>query len=298
MNGIIAFAYVVHRGLRGMIQAPLVQVLAIVTIGVCMLLLGTITLAWANASSIADRWGVDVPITAYLVDDADPIATTELAVRVQALPNVERVDIVGPDQAMARLRDGLGDDPALLSGLEPELLPVSLELHLDTNRQAFGEALAETLRAEPMIEDVVVAGAWTERAQHMLDTLRGLALAAAGLVGAACLAIVWSTIRLAVYARRAEIEILRLVGGTGTFVHGPFVIEGLVQGLLGTSVAVALLWLGFDAAQPFLTEAFALAFAAGSLRFLTPQEAAVLVAFGGVLGVLGSRAAVARYVES
>lgn len=298
MNGIIALAYVVHRGLRGMIQAPLVQVLAIVTISVCMLLLGTITLAWANASSIADRWGVDVPITAYLVDGADSIATTELAARVRALPNVERVEVVGPEQAMARLREGLGDDPALLSGLEPELLPASLELHLDTSRQTLGEAVAETLRAEPMIEDVVVAGAWAERAQHMLDTLRGLALAAAGLVGAACLAIVWSTIRLAVYARRAEIEILRLVGGTATFVHGPFVIEGLVQGVLGTSVAVALLWLGFDAAQPFLTEAFALAFAAGSLRFLTPQEAGILVSFGAVLGVLGSRAAVARYVET
>jgi cell division protein FtsX len=298
VNEIVALAYVVHRGLRGMIQAPLVQVLAIVTIGVCMLLLGTITLAWANASSIAERWGVDVPITAYLVDDAEPIETAELAVRVHALPNVERVDIIGPEQAMARLRDGLGDDPALLSGLEPELLPVSLELHLDRAGPYLGEAVAETLRAEPMIEDVVVAGAWAERAQHMLDTLRGLALAAAALVGAACLAIVWSTIRLAVYARRAEIEILRLVGGTATFVHGPFVIEGLVQGVLGTSVAVALLWLGFDAAQPFLTEAFALAFAAGSLRFLTPQEAAMLVVFGGVLGVLGSRAAVARYVET
>ncbi|HET6584855.1 MAG TPA: permease-like cell division protein FtsX [Nannocystaceae bacterium] len=298
MNAIVALGYVVHRGLRGMIQAPLVQVLAVVTIGVCMLLLGTITLAWANASSIADRWGVDVPITAYLVDDVDPVATSELVLRVGELPNVERVDVIGPEQAMARLRDGLGDDPALVAGLDPELLPVSLELHLDPSRQAPGEAVAETLRGEPLVEDVVVAGAWAERAQHMLDTLRGLALAAAGLVGAACLAIVWSTIRLAVYARRAEIEILRLVGGTGTFVHGPFVIEGLVQGLLGTSVAVALLWLGFDAAQPFLTEAFALAFAAGSLRFLTPQEAALLVAFGGVLGVLGSRAAVARYVET
>jgi len=265
---------------------------------VCMLLLGTVTLAWANARSIADSWGIDVPITAYLVDDVDPIALTELVARVGTVPHVEHVEVVGPEQAMVRLREGLGDDPALLAGLEAELLPISLELHLDSAAQAVGEALAADLRAEPMVEEVVVAGAWAERAQNMLDTLRGLALAAAALVGAACLAIVWSTIRLAVYARRAEIEILRLVGGTGMFVHGPFVIEGFVQGVLGTALAVTLLWLGFDAAQPFLAEAFSLTFAAGSLRFLTIQEAAMLVAFGGVLGLLGSRAAVARYVEA
>jgi cell division transport system permease protein len=298
VSSLAALAYVVHRGLRGMARAPIVQVLAIVTIGVCMLLLGTMTLVWANAQSIADRWGIEVPLTVYLVDDADPVAAAELAHRAQALPHVERVEVVAPAQAMARLREGLGDDPDLLAGLEPDLLPFSLELHLDTKAHAVGESIAAELGTDPLVEDVVLAGAWVERAEHLLATLRGLALAAAGLVGAACLAIVWSTIRLAVYARRAEIEILRLVGGTGAFVHGPFVIEGFVQGVLGSTVAVALLWLGFDAARPLLADAFSLAFAAGSLRFLTVEEIAVLVAFGGVLGLLGSRAAVARYVET
>jgi len=295
VNPLASLGYIVHRGLRGMVQAPLVQMLAVVTIGVCMLLLGTITLAWANASSIADRWGVDVPITAYLVDEVDPVAIADLVARIDELPSVERVEVVGPEQTLARLRDGLGDDPELLAGLDADVLPVSLEIHLDA--QGAGTPVADALRAEPDVEDVVVAGAWAEHAELLLETLRRIALGAAALVGAACLAIVWSTIRLAVYARRAEIEILRLVGGTGTFVHGPFVIEGLVQGLLGTALAVGLLWIGFDAARPLVAEAFALAFAAGSLRFLTPAEAMALVAFGGVLGVLGSRAAVARYVE-
>lgn len=295
MNGLASLGYIVHRGLRGMVQAPLVQVLAIVTIGVCMLLLGTITLAWANATSIADRWGVDVPVTAYLVDDVDPLQVAELSARIETLPGVDRIEVIGPEQTMARLREGLGEDPELLAGLDADVLPVSLEIHLAT--AAAGTGIAEAVGAEPDVEDVIVAGAWAEHAELLLETLRRVALGAAALVGLACLAIVWSTIRLAVYARRAEIEILRLVGGTSTFVHGPFVIEGLLQGLFGTTLAVALLWVGFDAARPLLAEAFALAFAAGSLRFLTPVEAALLVAFGGVLGVLGSRAAVARYVE-
>jgi cell division transport system permease protein len=295
VNGLTGLGYVAIRGVRGMIQAPLVQVLAVVTIGVCMLLLATITLAWVNARSIADRWGVDVPVTAYLVDGADPVATADLVGRIGTLPQTERVELVGAEQQLERLRDGLGDDPALVAGLDAELLPAAIEVHLADGAQ--GAAIGEQLRGEAIVEDVVVAGAWAERAQRMLDALRDLALAAAGLVGAACLAIVWSTIRLAVYARRAEIEILRLVGGTGAFVHGPFVLEGFVQGVLGTALAVVLLWLGFDAARPFVADALSLAFAAGSLRFLGAQEVALLVGFGGVLGLLGSRAAVARYVE-
>ncbi len=287
--------YVVVRGVRGMSQAPLVQLLAVATIAVCMLLLGTVVLAWTNARSIADGWGVDVPVTAYLVDGVDPDATLRLADDLRARPEVAQVAVVDPALAMTRLVEGLGDDASVLDGIEPDVLPTSLEIEL--RDAAAGDALAEHLRAAPEIEEVVVAGAWAARAQSLLETLRRIAFGAAGLVGFACLTIVWSTIRLAVYARRTEIQILRLVGGTASFVHGPFVVEGFVQGACGATLAVALLWLGFDTVQPLVGDVFALAFASGSLRFFSATEALALVGFGAALGVLGSRAAVGRYVE-
>ncbi|MFO0633123.1 MAG: permease-like cell division protein FtsX [Nannocystaceae bacterium] len=297
MRQLFAMRYVTARGLRGMAQAPLVQLLAIATFAVCMLLLGTIVLVWSNARSIADRWGVDVPVTAYLVEDVTAEGTADLAARLGELPQVEQVDIVTPAQAQQRLVEGLGGDERLLEGIEAELLPTSLEIHVRGGDVGQSETLATELRAEPDVEDVVAAGQWAARAQSLLETLRRIAIGAAALVGFACLTIVWSTIRLAVYARRAEIQILRLVGGTASFVHGPFVVEGLVQGTLGAAAAVTMLYFGFDAVRPMLADAFALAFAAGGLRFLAPIECAALVGFGAALGVLGSRAAVARYVE-
>ncbi len=297
MRQLFAMRYVTARGLRGMAQAPLVQLLAIATFAVCMLLLGTIVLVWSNARSIADRWGVDVPVTAYLVEDVTAEGTADLAARLGELPQVEQVDIVTPAQAQQRLVEGLGGDERLLEGIEAELLPTSLEIHVRGGDVGQSETLATELRAEPDVEDVVAAGQWAARAQSLLETLRRIAIGAAALVGFACLTIVWSTIRLAVYARRAEIQILRLVGGTSSFVHGPFVVEGLVQGTLGAAAAVTMLYFGFDAVRPMLADAFALAFAAGGLRFLAPIECAALVGFGAALGVLGSRAAVARYVE-
>lgn len=290
--------YVTQRGVRGMAQAPLVQLLAVATIAVCMLLLATVLLVWQNARSIADGWGVDVPVTAYLVDDVKPAAVAALAGRIAALPQVERVDIITPKLALERLVEGLGEDPTLTAGLEAAVLPTSLEVIMPPAEAATAQGLAAALAGEPEVDEVVAAGAWVARSQALLETLRSIALGAAALVGFACLTIVWSTIRLAVYARRAEIQILRLVGGTPSFVHGPFVVEGFVQGALGAAMAVGLLYLGFDAVEPLLADAFALAFAAGGLRFLAPVECVAVVGFGAALGVLGSRAAVARYVET
>jgi cell division transport system permease protein len=295
MGALHGLRYVVVRGVRGMSQAPLVQLLAVATIAVCMLLLGTVVLAWTNARSIADGWGVDVPVTAYLVDGVDPDTAARLAAKIGERPEVDAVVFVDPALAMQRLVDGLGDDASVLDGLEPAALPSSLEITL--RHASSGDTIAERLRDEPEIEEVVVAGAWAARAQSLLETLRRIALGAAALVGFACLTIVWSTIRLAVYARRAEIQILRLVGGTASFVHGPFIVEGLVQGACGAGLALALLWVGWGSVEPLLADVLALAFASGSLRFFAPLESAMLVGFGAALGVLGSRAAVARYVE-
>ncbi len=298
-RALTSLVYIIARGVRGMVQAPLVQVLAMATIAVCMLLLGTVVLVWQNAQSIADRWGVDVPITVYLVDEVEPAAASELASRLATVAGVSSSETIAPELALQRLVEGLGDDPGLLDGVDADVLPTSIEVRLaDSSASDDAAVLAAQLRSEPIVEEVVVAGAWAERAEQLLATLRQVAIGAAALVGFACLTIVWSTIRLAVYARRAEIQILRLVGGTAAFVRGPFVVEGLVQGALGATLAVALLWLGFAEVGSLVADAFALAFAAGSLRFLSPPECIVLVGFGAALGVLGSRAAVARYVEA
>ncbi len=299
MASLRALGYVVIRGLRQMTSAPLVQLLAIGTTAVCMLLLGAVVLAWSNARGVADAWGIDVPITAYLVDDAAAADVDDLATRLASTPEVERVEIVGPTEAMRRLAEGLGGDAELVAGIEPDILPASLEVHLRPEAPAeVGPLLAERIAAFDVVDEVAVAGEWVEQAELTLSTLGDVALGAALLVGLACMAIVWSTIRLAIYARRHEIQILRLVGGSARFVRGPFIVEGLLQGALGAALALVLLSIGFAATQPFLERGLSMMFAAGALRFFTPMEIAAGVGFGAFVGVLGSRAALGRSVET
>lgn len=301
MNGIgnstRAAGYVVSRAFRGMAQAPMVQVLAIATTAVCMLLLGTVMLAWTNAQSVAEAWGIDVPVTVYLHDDAPQGEVDELTERLHAIPEVAEVERVSPQDAMTRLADGLGGEASMLEGIEADVLPATLEVHLDEGTpSAFAMALADKVAKFAIVEDVAVAGSWADQAQAMLRTVGQMALGAASLVGLACMAIVWSTIRLAVYARRSEIQILRLVGGSTQFVRGPFIVEGLMQGALGATLALAILYVGFDTVRPFLEDGLSLLFAAGTLRFFTPVELGLGVGFGALVGLLGSRAAAGRYV--
>lgn len=298
LRPLYSLSYVMARGLRGMAQAPAVQLLAVSTMAVCMLLLGLVMLVWSNAQEMVEAWGLDVPVTVYLVDDAEPAQVEAAVTRLQTLPEVVGIEHVTAEQAMQRLYEGLGEDSGMLDGLDPSVLPASLEIDLapGTNPD-FGHVLADHLGELPVVEEVAVVGAWAGRAHDLMQTMQDLALGAGLLVSLACMAIVWSTIRLGVYARRAEIQILRLVGGTGRFVHGPFVFEGMVQGALGAALALGMLWLGFDAIHPFLERGLSLVFAAGALHFFDPFELAAGVAFGAGLGLVGARAAVARYAE-
>jgi cell division transport system permease protein len=291
-------AYVVGRGLRGMRQSVGVQLVAIGTMAVSMVLLGATTLIWKNARDLLCHSGIDVPITVYMVDEVEPARAEALTELLRAMPEVAAVERIAPEQALDRLREGLGDGPSVLDGVEAEALPQSLEVYVRSEAPPeFGVSLASRLEALPHVDEVAVLGSWAVRIRDLVATARLLAVGVGLLVCGACMAIVWNTIRLGVYARRAEIQILRLVGGTTRFVSGPFVFEGLVQGMLAAVLALAVLYVGFDLARPLVEHGFASVLAAGAVGFFAPIELVVSIAFGGLLGTFGSQLAVARYIE-
>ncbi len=289
-------AWVLRRTLSGMSQAPMVQTLAILTISVCMLMLGSVSLMWINARGLEGSWNLDVPVTAYLSDAGSGLEVEELRGKLEIMREIRDVKVVDGVLAMARLEQGLGGGSSLLEGVSPETLPTSLELTLAPGvPSAFAGELARSLESLDSIEEVATLGPWSARAEEMFRTLEQLGSAIAVLVTLACLTIVWNTIRLSVFARRDEIRIVRLVGGTSAAVRGPFVVEGMIQGLFGAGLALLLLERGFEALVPYLGQGLLLVASGGTLRFFLPVELVVFLAFGIMLGFVGSRAAVGRY---
>jgi cell division transport system permease protein len=281
-------------------RTPVVQAVAVGTIAVALLFVGMVRIAALNLGRMARSWGDGVQVTVYLEDGVAPAREKKIADALVALPGVATVKTVDGHEAYARLKKSLGDRGALLDGVEDGLLPTSMEV-------SFREGLAgaverrpelERLRRTPGVEEVEMMGDWVDRLVAAERLLSVGALLLGLLVGVACLYVVGSTIRLGVYARREEIEILQLVGATEGFVRAPFLVEGALQGAFGASLALGLLYGLYRAAAPVVERGLGAALCSVRIGFLPPREIAAALVLGTLLGLVGSNLAVGRHLRA
>jgi cell division transport system permease protein len=287
------------RGLDGVRRSPLIQLTAVGTIALSLLLVGAVGLMVFNVGRLGRSWGRGVQLTVYLDDGVAPARVRQIAAALGKLPGVERVRAVDPHEAYGRLRRGLGARADLLDGVEEGFLPASIEAELKPG-------VAEVMRAHPAferlrhtagVEDVELMGDWGPRLVAVENLLRGALVAVALLVVCACLYIVGSTIRLGVFARRDEIEIQKLVGATDGFVKAPFLVEGALQGALGAALAAGLLYALYRVAQPRVETVLEGILAAAPLGFFSIGVVLAAVAAGALVGLFGSALALGRYVK-
>src|SRR5205814_5119095 len=197
-----------------------------------------------------------------------------------------------------RLQADLGDLAGALEGLSQNPLPPSLEV---TPREALPplavRALAAKLGGLTGVQEVEYGREWLDKLEALGRGLRVFGAGALFTVLGAALLVVANTIRLAVCARRDEIEIMKLVGATDGYVRAPFLLEGALQGLIGAALALGAVLAVQKWLLPSATQAFA--FAAGiRAPNLTPATGAALLGIGAVVGLFGSWLAVARFLRT
>jgi cell division transport system permease protein len=287
-------AYFVRRAIDAMARAPRVAFVATFTIAVAVFVTGLFAAALHGAEQLVSAWAGEVQISVYLDPAADLAAARAAAL---AIAPGRPVEAVTADEALRRFRASLGDEGALLDGVRAGVLPPSIEVRAPGARLAEARALAKRLEGVPGAREVDFGNAWLTRLEALLARLRwaGAALFAALAAGAAVL--VSNTLRLGVFARRDEIEIMKLVGATDTFVQAPFLIEGLLQGLAGALAAVAGLAAVAAAALPRLAALLGPAAALGRADLLPAGLVAALLGGGAMLGLFASALAVARQLE-
>jgi cell division transport system permease protein len=288
------------RALGGAARRPLVTLLATGAVGVSLLLVGLVVLAAQNVARLTQPWGQGVQMVVYLSDEATPERARAIAEILRSVEAISRVDYVPPDAALARLEQSLGERRDLLQGVEVGYLPASLEVTLAAGVRDVAEAspLVARLRATPGVEEVEFLGDWVEKVTSVIRTLRLAAAALALVVALACVYVVAGTIKLGMYARKDEIEVLKLVGATDRFVKGPLVVEGALQGGLGAAVALGHLIAAVRFGAPALEQALAGAVGPLSLSFLPATHVALVIAAGAALGVLGSWVAIGKYADA
>jgi cell division transport system permease protein len=236
----------VERAKRGLKAEWRLHALSVVSLAVAFVCLGATLLTVVNLHALQERWGHTGRASIYLKDGA-PIAQVEAMVAaLKVTPEVTAVRYMSPSDARASALSTVGGGDTTLQALPQETFPASIEIDVASETtDADVQAIVTKLSSLPAVEGVETYGTWTKRLGKLLGGGELAAAALASIVFAAVLAVVASTMRLAMTRRRAEIEVLRLVGASERFVRTPYVMEGTAQGALGAAAAIALLGAAF-----------------------------------------------------
>jgi cell division transport system permease protein len=282
--------YFLREALRNFYRHRRVNVVAIFVIATGMLLVSGVALAYVNFRNFAAYWGSQVHMVIYLRDDLTAERLEALRRALSQAPETASLEYTSKDQAMQQLRARLGEGAKVLEGLQTNPLPASFTI---TIRDEFRrpELLRESVtryKQLPEIEEIDYGERWLERFHTLVWTLEIGVIGIGGIMGMAVMFIIATTVRLALYTRAEEIEIMQLVGATLWFIKFPFFLEGILQGMLGASLAVGLCYGLFALLIAWVKPMGELFLDFSLFQFLPLPVIASMLLAGAVLGGLGS----------
>lgn len=287
--------YFVRRAIKGINEYRLLAAVTVATVATVLLLAGVFLIVIGNLSSVLDRWGKDVQVSCYLRDDIADSAIFQIKSEIEAMDEVSSVVFVSKADALERFGESIEGMDRILADLDSNPLPASLEVRLVPSFQnpALVKEVASRL-SRPEFSDLDYSQEWVERFHTFLALLRLSAIVLGVLLLGAAIFLVSNTIRLAIYARREEIAVIQLVGGTRWFARVPFLVEGAVLGTAGAIVTLVLLGIVYRYAFIQLQDSLGILVAQDVIHFLPVSILFGLVASGLAAGLIGAWTSVAR----
>jgi len=276
----------VREVVLGLRRAPLLSALSILTIAFSLFAFGLFGLVALNVSRTLRSIEERVEIRAFLADGTPVEAVSTAVGDIAAFPEVARVDIITPEQALTRARKDMGEFQDVF---DAAVLPTSLEVRLKPGYRdpKTVRLVAERIRTYSFVDDVRYGEEWVQKLYGIRNIAGATGLVLGIAFAAVAIIIIGSTIRMTVLSRAREISIMRLVGATDGFVRRPFLIDGFLKGVVGGVLALLLAWVAHALIDNYLIR---IAFFEGGTAFLG-------VVAGGFIGLLGSAASVGRHLR-
>jgi cell division transport system permease protein len=276
----------------------LMTVAAISTVAISLLLLGGAQILQLAVGRVTSTWEGKVEVSAFLRDDITDGELDSLETELADMSEVQRYTYVSQPEAFEDFKQLYANEPALYESLGPYDLPASLRIKLFDASQA--EEIAARIQGVPGVDEVKFGGTFIRRLLQVNTFLRAFTLGMSVVLMVAAAALIANTIRLAIYARREEISIMKLVGATNWFIRIPFMIEGVFAALVGALISGAVV---FGANELFFSKMSGWDF----LAFLGPIFAfsgweigrllLLLIGGGVAVGLFGSMLALRRFLE-
>jgi cell division transport system permease protein len=283
-----ALSYFFDEAAASVVRGLKTALLATATIAVAFIVLGGFLILTRNLERVFTEWQSAAEFSVYLAETSTQDHRTAIQRTIEASGLAAATEAVSKEEALRRFRANFSALADATSALPSNPLPASIEVRLRRGAApADVAAFAQKVAALPGVADVRYDRQWIERLMRSLDIVRtgGLTLVAL-LVGAAALTVA-SVVRLALVARQEEIHIMQLVGAPLTYIRGPFIVEGFIQGGVGALVAIVALWIGFIVVRSRAISLLGGAVDPGSLVFLSFSSAVGLLAAGMAVGATG-----------
>lgn len=286
--------YFCREALQSMLRNRILSLATISTVAICILILGMAILATLNASRIITRLESDLEIMAYLSSDLTASQISDVEKELQAIPGVDTVRFVSREEALQYLQETFGEDRYnLQQTLGKNPLPDAYEIKAVDPHQV--PAIAEQVEQVAGISRISYGKELVSNLFTATKWVRILSMAFIVLLSLGAIFLIATTIRLAVFSRRKEVYLMKLIGSTDWFVRWPFFIEGILLGTAGALIAILLLALGYGTligsvqAVPFVPVV--------TNTTLLIKLYAGLVLVGAFLGILGTYISLNRFLE-
>jgi cell division transport system permease protein len=291
-----AFQYACEEAAASLWRGRHAGLLSTGTIALALFVLGGFLLVTANLERLGEEWSSAAELSVYLKDD---ITDTERAlVEAELTPGdlVTGREYVSKAEALVRFRQTFGDLGSTIDALGENPLPSSYEVRLRPGPDAAtgAESLGATLRQMAGVADVRYDREWLDRLLSAIVVIRDVGWVLGSVLTIAAALTVANVVRLALHARRDEIEIMQLVGAPQAYLRGPFVMEGVLQGGIGALAALGVLWIAYAGLRAQYLVPLAEAINLSAVGFLPLGLSAALVAGGMAVGCAGGLVATWR----
>jgi len=284
-----AFQYALEEALLSLRRGRQAGMLSTATIALALFVLGAVLLVTANLQRLAADWSSAAEMSVYLRDDATQEQRRMIETALAPGDLIASREYVSKTDALVRFKQTFTDLAPTVDSLGDNPLPASYEVRLRPTGQvaASVDQLAARLRAISGVADVRYDRQWLARLLSVVSILRGAGLALGALLTIAAALTVANVVRLALYARRDELDIMQLVGAPAAFIRGPFVMEGVLQGGIGALAALAALLAVFFATRGRYLAPLASAINLSTVSFLPVAVSVLLIVGGMAVGCLG-----------
>jgi len=301
------FLFFIAEAFRALRRNGAPSVAAIVTTVTTVVLLGVLIPVFQTTQAKSDSVRESLEIRAALYDDATADEIAALQRKLEAVPHVESVELITKAEALVELEEDLGDSKSedLLTQLHSNPLPANFRIKADdaANLDAIRATIVppgpngKPQPFSPIIQEIFDRQQGSQQIEQVTSALKIVLTVITALLIIASLMLVGNTIRLSIFTRRREVEVMRLVGATRWFIRWPFMIEGVVVGFAGGLIAILILWLGKITIVDPLSDTFSFLAAQNNSTLSFPALVAILFAASVLVSAIGSGVTLRRFLK-